>query len=494
MIAVLDVGKTNKKAYLFDRNLQRVDERIQSFPEREKQGFLQEDPEGVLAWFLECLRDFGRNGVIRAVSVSTHGAMAVCLDGQGEFSCPPLAYNNQTGQEFQDDFYHRFGSARDLQESLATVPVGELANAGKLIYFLQRHFPREFQRTRQILFYPQYFGYKLTGNVGCDICSLGSHSYLYDPRQRTYSLLARQMGISWLLPPRIGLPWQVLGHLRPDLLQRIGQKEPCVVTLGCHDSNAALLPYLLNSDRDFILNSTGTWCVIMHPEHDIEFKPRQLGKTIYYNHNALNGEPVKTALFLGGHEWEAWNKVLDGLGLDGGREVSGEDLRQIVGRKNIFITPSTVKGTGLFPHCRPYLYVDEHKFGYFELERQDPAALPSPARIRAALVASLACQTAIAFNELNFSETGLVYVDGGLSGNEAYLGLLASAYGRGRVLANHFQHNTALGAAICGKAAWMGVNPSELPGGVTLELSEVQPVPGMEFDGYAGRFAKLCKG
>ena len=494
MIAVLDVGKTNKKAYLFNRDLQCMAQHIRSFPERERQGFLQEDPEGVLAWFIKCLQEFTRHGPIRSISVSTHGAMAVCLDREGEFSCPPLAYTNQTGQAFQDDFYRRFGTARDLQESLATVPVGQLANAGKLIYFLQRKFPREFQRTRHILFYPQYFGYKLTGSTACDICSLGSHSYLYDPRQKTYSLLARQMGIAGLLPQRIGLPWQVLGQLKPNLLQRIGQKESCVVALGCHDSNAALLPYILSSKRDFILNSTGTWCVVMHPEKNLSFKPEQIGKTIYYNHNALNGEPVKTALFLGGHEWEAWNQALEELVPDNSREVSSEDLLHIVQEKKIFITPSTVKGTGLFPDCRPYLHVGERKIDYFTLERQDPATLPAPAQIRAALIASLACQTVIAFKELDFCSRGLVYADGGLSANHNYMGLLASLYGQGRVFANHFKHSTALGAAICGKAAWLGVNPSRLPGEVPLELSEAQPVPELEFDGYADRFAKLCEG
>ena len=88
------------------------------------------------------------------------------------------------------------------------------------------------------------------------------------------------------------------------MAKELGLDELVIVTAGIHDSNASLLPYIARgSDKDFILNSTGTWCVCMHPDVSENVKsfynPDDIGKTVFFNRSALD-TPVKTAIFVGG--------------------------------------------------------------------------------------------------------------------------------------------------------------------------------------------------
>ncbi|MCK5643620.1 MAG: carbohydrate kinase, partial [Gammaproteobacteria bacterium] len=282
VIAVLDVGKTNKKVLVYDLELGLVDIRTESFPEIEKNGFKLEQPQEVFDWFCDVLSEFSAKYNIKVISVTTHGATVICVDECGKISVPPLSYTNAADPTFSDEFFDTFGSREYLQQTTATAEIGDLVNAGKMIYFLQKNFPQEMDRTRWILHYPQYFGFMLTGAAGAEPTMLGCHSYLFDPYENSYSSVARKLGIIDKLPSSIKNSWQCLGTVTQDIAARTGVEEGCQVTLGLHDSNSSLVPYLIKSREKFVLNSTGTWCVAMSPQDQINFTEDQLGKLVFY--------------------------------------------------------------------------------------------------------------------------------------------------------------------------------------------------------------------
>ena len=111
-IAVLDVGKTNKKVLIYDLQFNVLETRTQSFPEIEKDGLQHEQPQAVFNWLCDNLASLSDNYAIKAISVTTHGATIVCVDDEGNVSAPPLSYTNTTEPGFADEFFRIF--CRDL--------------------------------------------------------------------------------------------------------------------------------------------------------------------------------------------------------------------------------------------------------------------------------------------------------------------------------------------------------------------------------------------
>ncbi len=74
-----------------------------------------------------------------------------------------------------------------------------------------------------------------------------------------------------------------------------------MVYSGIHDSNASLLPHLKNYEPPFSVVSTGTWVIAM----SIGGKQPELDPAddTLINVNAF-GDPVMSARFMGGREYE----------------------------------------------------------------------------------------------------------------------------------------------------------------------------------------------
>ena len=95
-IAVLDVGKTNKKVLIYDLKFNVLESSKESFPEVEKDGLQLEQPDAVFNWLCQTLSQFSEKYAIKALSVTTHGATIVCVDQAGNLTAPPLSYTNTT--------------------------------------------------------------------------------------------------------------------------------------------------------------------------------------------------------------------------------------------------------------------------------------------------------------------------------------------------------------------------------------------------------------
>ena len=92
VIAVFDIGKTNKKILLFDRSLSLVFQEEQKFDEiRDDDGFACDDVEEIEKWMKDAIGRLSERFNIKAVNFSTYGATLVYLDHNGKRLTP--AYN-----------------------------------------------------------------------------------------------------------------------------------------------------------------------------------------------------------------------------------------------------------------------------------------------------------------------------------------------------------------------------------------------------------------
>jgi sugar (pentulose or hexulose) kinase len=491
-IAVIDVGKTNKKVLVFDDRLRVVDSAYRSFDEYEEEGVHYEDVENAFAWFTEQLRTFAAAYPIKAVSVTTHGATAMGIDCEGAPAIPPVAYTTPADEAFRDEFFATFGEREKLQQTTATAEIGDMINIAKLLFFAKKKWPERFERIDTVLNYPQYIGYRLTGRTGAEPTYTGCHTYLYDFSAGEYSSVAAALGIKDKLPPTIAKSWDVLGTITPAVAARTGLPPDCIVTMGIHDSNASLLPYLVKGYENFVLNSTGTWCVAMHPTRQVRFEPGELGKLVFYNLDAFCN-PVKTSIFMGGLEFETYTALLERINGPHERPPFDPALYQkLIAGKNRFILPSVVRGTGIFPDAAPRVVDGEQVVGLEEI--QDGSRIPAlfndyPTAL-ATLELSLVVQTSAALDMIGYGGTGTIFTEGGWRKDTAYNALLAALYPESTVVTTDLAEATAFGAAILGKAALDGTTPMETADCFTIEPEPVATPALSGLEEYAEAFTE----
>jgi L-fuculokinase len=492
-IAVLDIGKTNKKIVLFDLDLNVLEIRKQAFPAGVQGGLLVDQPDKVLKWFLITLSQLTSQYHIRAISVTTHGAQVVFLKADGSFSAPPLCYTNTADKAFADEFYVKFGSREALHVQTLTPEIGHMVNLAKLIFFTQKKFPESITATRHILPFPQYFVYKLTGRACIEPTMLGCHSYLLDARTRGYSHLVDALNIKHLLPQTISNSWDSAGRVSRGICRKYSLPEDCIVTTGIHDSNSSLLPYLVTEEEDFVLNSTGTWCVAMRPSGSTRLDQNQIGKTVFYNFDVFK-KPVKTCIFPGGMEFEKYYEILRKIhGTARQPEINEVLYAAILKQADTFILPSIMEGTGIFPDQIARAIEKGETFLYHDIEENKhvPEFFKYMQLADAVLNISLAIQSAIAIEHTGYICGNRVFIEGGFTGNIPYLSLLASLLPGSDVYTSTMPEATATGAAILALAALAGRSPNKLALRLHIETAEYIPNLRLDCSEYKERYLQL---
>lgn len=490
-VAVFDVGKTNKKLCIFDERMQLVDSYYDSFPAIEETAEHHEQTPATTEWLLNGLRDFAARYSIAAIGVTTHGATLAGVDAQGALAHPVVAYTSDPGATFHEDFYARFGDARSLHRAFATPALGSLTNAGLGAFYLKQRHPAAWEKIRHLLPYPQYFAYVLTGCAGAEPTMLGCHSYLLDFATRNYSRIAREAGLLEKLPTPIQSSGSVLGTVTPAIVERCGLDPACRVILGVHDSNASLVPYLLQArDERFILNSTGTWCVAMRPCERMQFTEEELDLGVFYN-CSVHGDPVKTAIFMGGQERLAWLDVCESLHAQWALpDFDAAIYQELITAADTFILPGVMPGTGPFPHSVSRLVHGDQTTTLAAIRTgASPLGLgQNPVRDYAVLCLSLALQTAEMLEKLELEAGMRVFIEGGFRHNVGYQQILGALCPNIRIELSSLSEATAFGCGLLTLAATRGCRLADLADTVAIDTTPVTIGNFPSLDRYRTRF------
>lgn len=482
VIAVFDVGKTNKKLFIYDRDLSILDSAYKVFPTLDRDGVELEDVEGVESWLRAQLRIFSAKYAIKVLTVTTHGASFVCVGENGLPAVPVVSYTHEPGGGFHDEFYRAVGDRAELQRTTATLELMALVNPGKQLYFVQRRYPEAFKKVRTILFYPQYWGFRLTGEVAADFTYVGCHTYLWNHRDSDWSSVTDRLGVRELMPKRIGRPWELLGRVSPQTVKETGLDPSTVVTLGLHDSNSSLLPHLVKRTGSFVLNSTGTWCVAMHPVDEVSFAPEEIGKSVFFNISPL-GKPVKTSILMGGHEFEVYSDLLKKLcGRNAFPGFNKELYDRIIREKRLFIMPGVVAGSGQFPQSKPRLVEDGTVYSLSEVQegKRVPKFMTDFETGYAVLNLSLALQSRVALERVGLGPGVKLFTEGGFRNNADYNALVSGCFPQSPHALTNVSEATSFGAALVSRLAMEGGEPSDLAH--TFEIED-HPVEAAVFDG-----------
>lgn len=296
-VAVIDIGKTNAKLALVD--LETLTEiAVVTRPNTVLPGppWGHFDTEGQWHFLLDALGTFHQDHRVDAISVTTHGASIVLLDANGNLAAPILDYE----QPIPTETAKEYDQIRPPFAQTGSPRLADGLNVGAQLHYQFSQDATLLQRTQTIVGYPQYWGYRLTGQVAFDVTSIGCHTDLWSPDRASFSSLVEELDIEDKMAPARNSR-DVLGTILPEIAEKTGLAKDTPVSVGIHDSNASLYPYILAQDAPFSVVSTGTWVIVMaiggmtsglDPKRDT-----------LVNVNAL-GDPVPSARFMGGREYE----------------------------------------------------------------------------------------------------------------------------------------------------------------------------------------------
>ncbi|UWX55529.1 FGGY family carbohydrate kinase [Maribacter litopenaei] len=300
--AIFDIGKTNKKFFLFDANFQEVYREYTSFDTIEDEdGHPTENLPALQKWLknvFDSILNEGKFNVI-AINFSTYGASLVHLDENGEVLTPLYNYTKPLENEIIESFFEKYSPEDEFAAITGSTNSGML-NSGMQLYWLKTKKPDLFKKIRYSLHLPQYISYVFTGIPLSEYTSIGCHTALWDYSKKDYHSWVYAEGLHKIFPPIVSTETSINMNYNGKRIK---------IGVGIHDSSAALLPYVRSIEKKFVLVSTGTWSITLNP-----FENGVLSKTEVkqdcINYMRINGKPVKsTRLFLG-NEYSHQIKIL----------------------------------------------------------------------------------------------------------------------------------------------------------------------------------------
>ena len=448
VVAIFDIGKTNKKLFLFNESYQIVFEKSVHLQETvDDDGDPCEDINSLQAFVQDGLRDVLGNTDfrIRAVNASAYGASFVYLDSFGKNIGHLYNYLKPYPPQLRKKFYDTYGGESLFSFQTASPVLGSL-NSAMQLYRIKYEKPEMFNDIRYALHLPQYISYLISGKTFSEITSIGCHTNLWNFQNMNYHQWVMREGLLEKFPDRA-----------PSDMVVQPASYPYCVGIGLHDSSAALIPYLVCFKEPFVLLSTGTWAISLNPFNTSALTRLELDCDCLC-YLQYKGTPVKASrLFAGHYHDEQVERIASHFNQDKEKFFRIQFDKAVL--ENIDISFDA--------DADPRSVLKDLRFATRDLSsfRNDVEAYHQ--LIFDLVVQQYASTQLIAKG----SDVKRIFVDGGFSNNNVYMNLLATFFPGMEVYASSIPQATAIGAALAIHDAW---NAEPFPTGI-IELKRYSP-------------------
>lgn len=436
VIAIFDIGKTNKKLFLFDEQYKIVYEKSARFIETEDEdGFPCENLESLQQSVYNFLGKALRKKTfdIKSINFTTYGASLVYIDAEGKKLTPLYNYLKPYPATLKEKFYKTYGGEEQFSQQTASPVLGSL-NSGMQLYRIKYEKPQVFEKIKYALHLPQYMSYLISGKTYSDITSIGCHTNFWNFKKNEYhEWVSKEKIIEKLapiLPADKAIPTSFAGYNYQ-------------VGIGLHDTSAALIPYLASFHEPFILLSTGTWCISMNPFNQTPLTPDELKNDClcYFNYK---GKPVKASRLFAGYEHDQEVK-----------RIAGHFNKKEARFKSIQFDASIVAELKRKNDIQPIADLKKNSLRGSVFSQRDISVFNNDVQAYHQFILDLVAQqftsTKLVLNGANVKR---IFVDGGFSRNSVYMNLLASVFPGIEVCAASVAQATAVGAAMAIHSSW----------------------------------------
>ncbi|GAA4271164.1 FGGY family carbohydrate kinase [Aquimarina gracilis] len=302
VVAVFDIGKTNKKFFLFDSDFKEVYKEYIQFKEiKDEDGFPTENLTKLQKWLKEVFNRIlsAKKYDIRAINFSSYGASFIHLDKNGNVLTPLYNYLKPLPKKVRDNFYKKHGNPLTIATETSSPPA-QMLNSGMQLFWLKTTKPEIYKRIRYSIHFPQYLSFLFTGIPVTEFTSIGCHTALWDYKNNDYH--------QWVLTEEINCNFPSIISTK-TCIKMDYQGKNIHIGVGIHDSSSALIPYLLGEKKPFVLISTGTWSVTLNPFNNTTLTKEDI------NNNCLNyldvgGKAIRATRFFMGNKYKTKVKRL----------------------------------------------------------------------------------------------------------------------------------------------------------------------------------------
>ena len=426
--AIFDIGKTNKKFFLFDEDYQQVYKAYRRFEGVEDEdGYPSDNLKAIQNWMKELFDEIlaSKKYKVRAINFSTYGASLVHLGKEGKPLTPFYNYTKPMPPEIMRDFYGKYGDQAIIAMETGS-PASGMLNSGFQLYWLKYSKPEIFNQIRYSLHFPQYLSYLFTGIPVSDYTSIGCHTSLWNYEEADYHDWVYEEEIDKILPPIV--------PTETSINMEYGGKH-IRIGIGIHDSSASLLPYLKCDPHPFLLISTGTWSISLNP-YSTELLDREALANDCLNYMRIDGKPVKASrLFLGNEYKVQVDKLLRHFKLDYGyhKKVRFDEKLYYQQREN---------------------YRHRFHFESIDLRSDQPpqTEIESFENFEQAfhqlMLELMELQVESAWRAIGETPIQKLYIDGGFTDNDMYVKLLSYHFNNYKLRTTQSPLGSALGAAM----------------------------------------------
>jgi len=428
VVAIFDIGKTNKKIILFNYDLKPVWEYEEKFTEiKDDDGFACDDIEKIESWVFDTLNSLVNSGEfdLTAVNFTTYGATIVYLDKNGERLGPVYNYLKPIDEKIPERIYRRHGGQDEFCRKTASPALGML-NSGMQAASLKYTKPDVFAKVGTILHFPQYLSYLLTRSVCSEHTSIGCHTALWDFDAMSYH--------NWTREEYLPLP----GPADINQLYDIDISGKTIKAgIGIHDSSSSLVPYFTASKGKFLLLSTGTWCINMNPFNSEILTAEQLDHDCLC-YMSVTKQPVKSSrLFLGHLHETAVNSMTEHFRKKPDYYKTVRPDESLLG-----ICKKKYGEKRFFFENLPYSRELKGKYDLFTFKTFEEGYHQLMVELAELTVESI--DLVIPSDD----DTENIYITGGFANNQLFLRLISDAYPTKNVYTSEISNATALGAAL----------------------------------------------
>jgi sugar (pentulose or hexulose) kinase len=427
--AVFDIGKTNKKFFLFDKDYQEVYREYSSFDEiKDEDDYPTENLIALKKWLKTRFDRILKTGkyTITAINFSTYGASFVHLDKEGKLLTPLYNYTKPIPKEILEEFYSNYGEEKMIACETASPQNGAL-NSGMQLYWIKKTKPQIFKQIKYSLHFPQYLSYLFTGIPLSEFTSIGCHTNLWNFKTNTYHNWVYKEGIDKLLPPIVSAKTSI---------NMTYQDKKIKVGIGIHDSSSALLPYILSKKKPFLLLSTGTWSISLNPFNKEILSKEDLENNCL-NYMRIDGKRVKATRFFMGNEYRI---QVEKLGEIYGKEYGyhrnvrfeKELYLQLISNKEVYF-----RFEGITLKRKQITKTDLKDFETFEEAYHQLMIELMDLQVKTIKMAI--------GNNKNIKQ---IYIDGGFTNNDVFVKLMAYHFKDYKIRTSKSPLGSALGAAM----------------------------------------------
>jgi sugar (pentulose or hexulose) kinase len=435
VIAIFDIGKTNKKLFLFDKSYKIVYEQSAKFSEmKDEDGDPCEDLQRLRLFIFDSLREISKlkEFIIKAINFSAYGASFVYIDKNGESLTPLYNYLKPYPENLRKKFYDTYGGETKISMETCSPILGNL-NSGMQLYRLKYEKGAVFKKIKYALHLPQYLSYTFTGIALSDMTSIGCHTNLWNFQKRDYDDWVYEEGINEKLAPIF--PWN-------KTMFAAFPGSDYLVGTGIHDSSSAMIPYLLNFQEPFVLISTGTWCISLNPFNSSPLTSEEIEKDCLCYLSYL-GKPIKASRLFSGNEHEEQLKQIS--------EYYGQTSAKYRDMEFDPTVYNTIKK-------KKENFIDVSKIGLMKespFSKRDFANFHSDTEAYHQLIFDLVRQQALSTEiVLKGTEVKKIYVDGGFSKNSIFMNMMALSFPEMEIYAAELAQASAIGAALAMHYQW----------------------------------------